>query len=141
MSKRNIRFTKPPEPAFLKQMKEKIGYQEKDTIETKKKMAPFDPDEDDEFEREDEKPVVVILNPEVVGEPSIGENDSLLGGSATDKKIIFCKPVKRSADEDGSSFVSSTKKNKTEKTKKSKENKSRKIQNSSLLSFDDDEDT
>ncbi len=36
MPKRNIAFIKPPEPSFIKKMKESIpGYQEPDTVETK----------------------------------------------------------------------------------------------------------
>lgn len=35
MSKRSISYTKPPEPSFIKKMKDAIGYQEPDTVETK----------------------------------------------------------------------------------------------------------
>lgn len=35
MSKRNVAFIKPDEPAFLKRMKQQIGYQEPDTVEAK----------------------------------------------------------------------------------------------------------
>jgi len=35
MSKRNIAYIKPDEPAFLKRMKQQIGYQEPDTVEAK----------------------------------------------------------------------------------------------------------
>lgn len=40
-NKRNISFTKPPEPSFIKKMKESMGYQEPDTIETKVKPSIF----------------------------------------------------------------------------------------------------
>lgn len=33
--KRNISYTKPDEPSFIKKMKESLGYQEPDTVETK----------------------------------------------------------------------------------------------------------
>lgn len=35
MAKRNVQFTKPEEPSFLKQIKAQIGYKEPDTVETK----------------------------------------------------------------------------------------------------------
>lgn len=35
MSKRNVLFTKPDEPNFLKRIKQEIGYKEPDTIEAK----------------------------------------------------------------------------------------------------------
>lgn len=35
MSKRNIAYIKPDEPAFLKRLKQSIGYKEGTTVETK----------------------------------------------------------------------------------------------------------
>ncbi|GBN83570.1 hypothetical protein AVEN_216928-1 [Araneus ventricosus] len=60
MPKRSISYTKPPEPSFIKKMKDAIGYQEPDTVETKRETLPFQ--DDDQEERDDEMPVVVVLN-------------------------------------------------------------------------------
>ncbi|CAG9799521.1 unnamed protein product [Chironomus riparius] len=64
MSKRNVAFIKPDEPAFLKRMKQQIGYQEPDTVEAKRgpvqNLGSSDEDEDYE-ERDDEKPQVIQL--------------------------------------------------------------------------------
>lgn len=35
MSKRSVSFIKPDEPAFLKRLKQEIGYKEGPTVETK----------------------------------------------------------------------------------------------------------
>lgn len=35
MSKRNVAFTKPEDPNFLKRIKDQIGYKEPDTIDAK----------------------------------------------------------------------------------------------------------
>ncbi|TGZ46808.1 Uncharacterized protein DBV15_06553 [Temnothorax longispinosus] len=59
--KHNISYIKPDEPKFLRELKEKIGYKEGPTVDTKREVLPeiFD---DEKEELTDEKPVVVILN-------------------------------------------------------------------------------
>ncbi|XP_067002621.2 uncharacterized protein KIAA1143 homolog isoform X3 [Anabrus simplex] len=60
MAKRNVSYIKPQEPEFLKRLKQEAGYVEKDTIETKKQVLPLAEDNED---KEEDQPVVVVLNP------------------------------------------------------------------------------
>ncbi|XP_044312300.1 uncharacterized protein KIAA1143 homolog isoform X2 [Varanus komodoensis] len=64
MSKRNqVSYVKPAEPAFLSRFKERIGYREGPTVDTKREQlpAPGDDDDDDRSDKEDEQPEVVVL--------------------------------------------------------------------------------
>lgn len=132
--KRNISFTKPPEPSFIKKMKESIGYQEPDTIETKMKVADYDPDND--VDRDDEKPVVIVLNPGDLTEEDLKEEEEK---ADVDKKIFFAKPLKKD-DEKNSLEFSSKKKKDLQKRIDSEKEKTKKVKNASLLSFDEEED-
>ncbi|XP_065570713.1 uncharacterized protein KIAA1143 homolog isoform X3 [Artemia franciscana] len=59
MSKRNnIGFSKPPEPAFIRRIKEQIGYKEGPNIDTKREVLEIDEDFE---EKEDDKPTIVVL--------------------------------------------------------------------------------
>ncbi|NP_001307263.1 uncharacterized protein KIAA1143 isoform 2 [Homo sapiens] len=62
MSKRNqVSYVRPAEPAFLARFKERVGYREGPTVETKR-IQPQPPDEDgDHSDKEDEQPQVVVL--------------------------------------------------------------------------------
>ncbi|XP_044905005.1 uncharacterized protein KIAA1143 homolog isoform X3 [Felis catus] len=62
MSKRNqVSYVRPAEPAFLARFKERVGYKEGPTVETKRIQLQL-PDEDgDHSDKEDEQPQVVIL--------------------------------------------------------------------------------
>lgn len=60
MSKRNVAFTKPDEPAFLKRIKEQISYKEGPSVDTKRQKL------EDEYQSGDdnideEAPLVVVL--------------------------------------------------------------------------------
>jgi len=59
--KRNVAYTKPSEPSFLKAFKERVGYKAPDTIEAKRTHRPDD--REDREDREDEQPTVVVLRP------------------------------------------------------------------------------
>lgn len=127
---RNVAFTKPDEPAFLKKFKAKVGYKEPATIEDKKQRLTerAEADKDDEVEREDEQPTVVVLKsgdigpeefeayrlqmkekqgksgetsvPTVEPRPSHDDGDSSEGG-----KIVFKKPTKKRKSSDGGGGV------------------------------------
>ncbi|XP_077715350.1 uncharacterized protein KIAA1143 homolog isoform X2 [Canis aureus] len=62
MSKRNqVSYVRPAEPAFLARFKERVGYREGPTVETKRTQLQL-PDEDgDHSDKEDEQPQVVVL--------------------------------------------------------------------------------
>ncbi|KAF5276501.1 hypothetical protein FQA39_LY06570 [Lamprigera yunnana] len=88
MSKRNIQFTKPEEPAFLKRIKQQAGYKEGPTVNTKKEALDFATEEDfeDTFE---EQPTVVVLNPgDLSAEEAAQESERLKKGQ--------CNSVNRS---------------------------------------------
>ncbi|XP_076325499.1 uncharacterized protein KIAA1143 homolog [Tachypleus tridentatus] len=137
--KRNITYNKPAEPSFLKKLKERIGYQEGPSIETKKQLLPVDDTSDEE--RDDEKPLVVVLekgdltyeeaeNYKYSKKPVV-DDEGLCG-----KKILYKKPTKRSIRNDENPTKSCTKK----KTQDKDRTQPKKVKNSSLLSFDEDEE-
>ncbi|KFM63254.1 putative protein-like protein, partial [Stegodyphus mimosarum] len=88
--KRNVACIKPPDPPFIKRMKDSIGYQEPPTVETKKQIADYD--ENVDTERDDEKPVVVVLKP---GDLTEEEVKSITEKVDENKRIMFSKPVKK----------------------------------------------
>jgi len=53
-------------------MKESMGYQEPDTIETKSKIQAYDAEND--VDQDDEKPVIVVLKPGDLSEEEIKKN-------------------------------------------------------------------
>lgn len=63
MSKRNVAFNKPEEPAFLKRIKQEIGYKEGPSVDTKRQeLENFSDDEESAGNsREEEQPQVVVL--------------------------------------------------------------------------------
>ncbi|XP_077983415.1 uncharacterized protein KIAA1143 homolog [Glandiceps talaboti] len=147
--RRNINYIKPSEPAFLSKFKERVGYKEGPTIDTKKKQELEDLDSDDLPEVEDEKPVVVTLKKgdltQIEAEhyaKTTGKKLEELGkdDSPVDGKIKFKKPTKRTSDEPSELNVSSAKKQKESSKKDKKKKDTKKVKNASLLSFDDDEE-
>ncbi|XP_055933538.1 uncharacterized protein KIAA1143 homolog [Argiope bruennichi] len=136
MSKRSISYTKPPEPSFIKKMKDAIGYQEPDTVETKREIRPFQ--DDDQEERDDEKPVIVVLNE---GDLTEEQAKKITDKADLNKKITFAKPVKKDNEEKNSLDFSSKKKDDLQKKINIQKGKSESLKNTSLLSFgDEDED-
>ncbi|XP_071632318.1 uncharacterized protein KIAA1143 homolog [Temnothorax longispinosus] len=103
--KHNISYIKPDEPKFLRELKEKIGYKEGPTVDTKREVLPeiFD---DEKEELTDEKPVVVILNS---GDLTAEEADAFKKQKEKEennapadlsKKIIFRKTKAAETDSD-----------------------------------------
>ncbi|PVD20611.1 hypothetical protein C0Q70_18768 [Pomacea canaliculata] len=131
MSKRrNVQFVRD-EPSFIRQFKEKIGYKEGPTVDTKRQKLEFNnSDDDDSPEKEDEKPVVVVLQSgdltaeEVEKLQKIQEDEEAI----SDKKIKFKKPVRKGDNAEEAESVEKTKetqgkgKQKKEKKKKDKPN-------------------
>ena len=58
MAGKNISFLTPKTPSFIEKFKEKVGYQESATVETK--FEESDASKLDDRENEDEKPTVVL---------------------------------------------------------------------------------
>lgn len=58
MAGRNVSFSKPKTPSFIAKFKEKVGYQESATVETK--FQETETCNLDDREHEDEKPTVLL---------------------------------------------------------------------------------
>ncbi|KAF7247686.1 hypothetical protein EYD10_06343 [Varanus komodoensis] len=151
MSKRNqVSYVKPAEPAFLSRFKERIGYREGPTVDTKREQlpAPGDDDDDDRSDKEDEQPEVVVLKKgdltaeEVMKiKKEIKESSKDTDADPGDGKIVFRKPSKRLSDEkySGLTATSSKKKKETKRNSPASQNTTKQVKNSSLLSFDEEE--
>ncbi|CAB3364910.1 Hypothetical predicted protein [Cloeon dipterum] len=151
MPRHNVGYIKPPEPDFIKRMKEQIGWKEGPDVETKREQLSAATD-DDYDDRGDELPTVVVLKKgdltadeaqEEIEKQKKIEDDVPAGEGG---RILFRKPTKRSSEEASSSTIG-PKKTSDDKSKKSdsKDSKSSKDakrpkQNKKLLSFNDEED-
>ncbi|KAK2520346.1 hypothetical protein AV530_008763 [Patagioenas fasciata monilis] len=152
MSKRNqVSYVRPAEPAFLSRFKRQVGYREGPTVETKREQLPL---ADDDSDNEDEQPQVVTLKKgDLTAEEAmkikqqikeaLKSNESDGEPEPADGKIMFKKPAKRSSEKVLDFNVSSSKKMKEAKKTKREATTSpstaKQIKNSSLLSFDDEE--
>ncbi|XP_025115061.1 uncharacterized protein KIAA1143 homolog [Pomacea canaliculata] len=142
MSKRrNVQFVRD-EPSFIRQFKEKIGYKEGPTVDTKRQKLEFNnSDDDDSPEKEDEKPVVVVLQSgdltaeEVEKLQKIQEDEEAI----SDKKIKFKKPVRKGDNAEEAESVEKTKETQG-KGKQKKEKKKKDKPKSNLLSFGAEEE-
>ncbi|CDW60888.1 DUF4604 domain containing protein [Trichuris trichiura] len=59
---RNVTYVKPEEPKFLREIKERIGYQAPPDVNIKR-TYPIESSDDADIERTDEAPTVVSLKP------------------------------------------------------------------------------
>nr|XP_022312356.1 uncharacterized protein KIAA1143 homolog [Crassostrea virginica] len=143
MPKGKISYIQNDEPEFIKRFKQKVGYKEGPTVDTKREIPSFDEDgEDARPDNDDEKPVVVQLREGDLTAEEVEqmEKEELV----TDGKIKFKKPVKRSGEE--TELTPSTKKKKEGSGEKKKEEKkdkkksSKGVKNATLLSFNEDEE-
>ncbi|KAM9386495.1 uncharacterized protein KIAA1143 homolog [Phaethornis superciliosus] len=156
MSKRNqVSYVRPAEPAFLSRFKRQVGYREGPTVETKREQLPLaDDDSENGSDNEDEQPQVVALKKgDLTAEEAmkikkqikeaLKSNESDGEPEPADGKIMFRKPSKRSSEKTLDFNVSSSKKMKeAKKTKReatASQSTAKQIKNSSLLSFDDEE--
>ncbi|XP_074696871.1 uncharacterized protein KIAA1143 homolog [Strix aluco] len=156
MSKRNqVSYVRPAEPAFLSRFKRQVGYREGPTVETKREQLPLaDGDSENGSDNEDEQPQVVTLKKgDLTAEEAmkikqqikeaLKSNESDGEPEPADGKIMFRKPAKRSSEKSLDFNVSSSKKMKeAKKTKReatTPQSTAKQIKNSSLLSFDDEE--
>jgi hypothetical protein len=145
--KNNVSFTKPPEPEFIRRMKERVGWREGPTVDTKfRKNQNLDDSDDDHEEPDEEKPTVLVLKEgDLSEEEAQGIQRDLELDDKTPGKFRFKKPIKskeapkglnvsskRTPEETSSSAM--LKKIKVEESK-STTNQSRQRQ---LLSFGDE---
>ncbi|XP_063263188.1 uncharacterized protein KIAA1143 homolog [Prinia subflava] len=156
MSKRNqVSYVRPAEPAFLSRFKRRVGYREGPTVDTKREQLPLaDDDSDNGSDREDEQPQVVTLKKgDLTAEEAMKIKQQIKEAlkskesddepEPADGKIMFRKPAKRSSEKYLDFNVSSSKKMKeAKKTKReatTSQSTAKQVKNSSLLSFDDEE--
>ena len=134
--KAKVGFTKPPDPSFIREMKEQVGYREPDVLGDKTRRDEGEPAEDRE-DREDEAPTVVVLGKhdlseeQVIAEKAAAEVDE--DAPPADGKIRFKKPEKakkRTGEEEKIDHTG-------ERNKKVK--KLNKVQKN-MLSFNEDEE-
>lgn len=101
MSKRNVAFIKPKEPAFLARLKEQVGFKEGPTVDTKRESLPEY--NSDDSEGEDQQPVIVVVNPGDLSAEEVAEAKRVAEEAPADldKRVVFKKPVnKRGAVEE-----------------------------------------
>ncbi|XP_049633379.1 uncharacterized protein KIAA1143 homolog [Suncus etruscus] len=153
MSKRNqVSYVRPAEPTFLARFKERVGYREGPTVETKR-IQPHLPDDDgDQSDKEDEQPQVVVLKKGDLSAEEVMKIKAEIKAANADEepvsadgRIMYRKPAKRSSEEKYSGLTASSKKKKTqeEEVKKQdseKKNSQKQIKNSSLLSFGNEDE-
>uniref|UniRef100_A0A8V0YQE1 KIAA1143 n=1 Tax=Gallus gallus TaxID=9031 RepID=A0A8V0YQE1_CHICK len=145
MSKRNqVSYVRPAEPAFLSRFKRQVGYREGPTVETKREQLPLaDSDSENGSDNEDEQPQVVTLKKgDLTAEEAMKIKQQIKEAlksseqdgepESADGKIMFRKPAKRSSEK-----MKKTKKTDREAT--SSQSTAKQVKNSSLLSFDDEE--
>ncbi|XP_044533637.1 uncharacterized protein KIAA1143 homolog [Gracilinanus agilis] len=152
MSKRNqVSYVRPAEPAFLARFKQKVGYKEGPTVETKKIQPQIPEGDSDQSDNEDEQPQVVVLKKGDLSAEEVMQIKQQIKSSKQDEepapsdgKIMFRKPAKRSSDEKYMGLTANSRKKKKDEEKKKEDlvpkNVQKQIKNSSLLSFDDAEE-
>ncbi|KAI0217883.1 hypothetical protein LSAT2_030344 [Lamellibrachia satsuma] len=147
MSKRNISYTQQDEPAFLKRFKEKIGYKEGPDINAKRYVGPPDDSGSDGEERDDEKPVIVVLRKgdldadEVAQIEGVGNKEQSAGtNEEAGGRIIFKKPKKTTSESNSELKTSSSLKSNSKDHTSDSKNKTKTLTNTKLLSFTEEED-
>lgn len=137
MAKRSsVTCVKPSDPPFLRKLKERVGYKESPTVDTKREehrpVDTADPDIDDE------KPVVVVLKAgdltaeeaEIYSQKQVSDNEP------ADGKIMFKKPTKRKND----TVSTDGQAKRVKEVDKSRRQQVNSVRDSRLLSFGDDDD-
>ncbi|XP_005187683.1 uncharacterized protein KIAA1143 homolog [Musca domestica] len=147
MSKRNIAYIKPQDPSFLAKLKQEIGYKEGPNVDTKRQKLENLEDnfsDSEEPEREDEKPLVVVLKSGDLTAQEAEEEQKRLEKEAAEARADLNKPIvfrKRHNPKEASEKAlapSSSKPNKPsskEEKRKKSDNK-----NSVKLSFNADDE-
>ncbi|KAK6727469.1 hypothetical protein RB195_005263 [Necator americanus] len=140
--KASISFVSQDDPPFIKEMKKKMGYKEGPKLEDKFQDEEGPADIDDAQSellrvREEERPQIVVLNPETDISPEEMNKELAARIKQEDErkiaegKITFKKPVKRT------SVATEEEKGETKEKRKKVEVKE---PESRLLSFGDDEE-
>uniref|UniRef100_A0A8B9SIW0 KIAA1143 n=1 Tax=Anas platyrhynchos TaxID=8839 RepID=A0A8B9SIW0_ANAPL len=144
MSRRpEVSYVRPAEPAFLSRFKRQVGHRDAPTVDTKSSSRWPDSDSENGSDKEDEQPQVeaMKIKKQIKEALKSGEPDG--EPEPADGKIMFRKPAKRSSEKLLDFNVSSSKKikegKKTEREATTSQSTAKQVKNSSLLSFDDEE--
>lgn len=149
MSKRNqVSYVKPAEPSFLTKFKKDVGFKEGPTVDTKRQDLPVIADDSDGSDKEDEMPQVVVLKKGDLSAEEVMRMKPLKSlkdeePAPADGKILFKKPAKRSTGDKFTGInASSSKKKKHDESKESASATSnqKQVRNTSLLSFDEEDE-
>merc|ERR1711874_40376 len=130
-----VSFSRPQDPAFLRRMKEQVGY--KNPVEDLKAKQMLDHSglDDEQDEQDDEKPTVVVLKEGDLTSEEVDRITKKLDEEElepADGRIIFKKPVKRKTD--------SVQENSTDEKEAKIKKKEDKKPKQNLLSFNDDDE-
>lgn len=134
LKKNSVTCVKPSDPPFLRKLKERVGYKEGPTVDTKREELPADAVAVD---FDDEKPVVVVLKAgDLTAEEAekCRQKEEDIGSS--DGRIIFKKPTKRT----DSTPPAAGQAKRLKEADKSRRDQVSSIKDSRLLSFGDDEE-
>uniref|UniRef100_A0A2K5RIF6 DUF4604 domain-containing protein n=1 Tax=Cebus imitator TaxID=2715852 RepID=A0A2K5RIF6_CEBIM len=140
MSKWNqVSYVWPTEPAFLARFKERVGHREGPTIETKR-IQPQLPDEDgDHSDKEDEQPQVVVLKKGGLSLEEVMKIKAEINAARADEEL-----ASRPSNEKCLGLTASSKKEEAHEDETNqdsvKKNSQKQIKNSSLLSFDNEDE-
>lgn len=139
--KDKLEYVKQQKPKFLREFMSRANFKEGPTIETKKQQGQQIIEEREE--RDDEKPVICALKEGDLTEQDYEKyladrEEEHVDPENDGNKITFKKPAKRKSEERVKSAASLSKKVKKDKEKTTK--KAEKVDNKSLLSFDNDEE-
>lgn len=136
MSKRNsVTCVKPSDPPFLRKLKERVGYKEGPTVDTKREELPVG---DARPDLDDEKPVVVVLKPGDLTAEEAEKYAPKEDEGPADGRIVFKKPDKRK--DDGSAPPAASQTKRLKEIDKSNRDKVNSVKDSRLLSFGDEEE-
>ncbi|RZF36111.1 hypothetical protein LSTR_LSTR013154 [Laodelphax striatellus] len=147
--KMNVAFIKPDEPNFIKRLKEQAGYKEGPTVDTKREALP-ELDDDDLQDRDEDKPVVVVLKPGDLSEEEASrlqkEKDEESGPARLGDRIVFRKPSKeKTASSEETAAIPSSQREGKKRSSDSDKSKVKKQKTSKpsapCLSFDADEES
>ncbi|KAM5291963.1 uncharacterized protein KIAA1143 homolog [Ctenodactylus gundi] len=150
--RRQVSYVRPAEPAFLSRFKERVGYREGPSVDTKS-IQPQLPDEDGEHsDKEDEQPQVVVLKKgDLTAEEVMRIKAEIKAAKAdeeptpADGRIVYRKPAKRPSEEKYSGLTASSKKKRASGEGARQEDAAdrslqKPVQNSRLLSFENEDD-
>lgn len=132
--KNSVTCVKPSDPPFLRKLKERVGYKEGPTVDTKREELPTDAGAVDLY---DEKPVVVVLKAgDLTAEEAEKYHRKEEDNGPADGRIMFKKPTKRT----DSTCLAGGQTKRLKEADTSRRRQVSSVKDSRLLSFGGDEE-